>query len=103
MKARPVETTWDLQAYQSALRPSLGQKVEAAVLATYSIDLPSLASALLALARQDCDDDSTRSIAFATAVTALRGAVKVIVQKRPIPVTNATKLTPLLDTFVKQV
>ena len=103
MKKRPVEANWDLQAYQAALRPSLGQKVEAAVVATYSIDLPSLASALLALARQDCEDDSTQSIAFATAVTALRGVVKVLVQKRPIRATTAAKLTPLLDTFIKQV
>lgn len=95
---------WDLQAYQDALRPGRDQTVEAAVVATYSMDLPSLAAALLALARQDNDKGSVNSVPFVTAVNNLRGRVRVLVQKGRIHLPrHALKMSALLDQFLREV
>lgn len=95
---------WDLQAYQDALRPGRDQTVEAAILVTYSLDLPSLAAALLALARQDNDKGSGNSVPFVTAVNDLRGRVRVLVQKGRIHRPHhAPKMSALLDQFVREV
>jgi hypothetical protein len=95
---------WDIQAYQDALRPERDQRVEAAVVVTYSLDLPSVAAALLSLARQDNDKGSGNSVPFITAVNQLRGRFRVLVQKgqihKPRP---APKLSSLLDQFLREV
>jgi hypothetical protein len=95
---------WDLQAYQDALRPARDQTVEAAVVVTYSMDLPSLAAALLALARQDNDKGSGNSVPFVAAVNNLRRRVRVLVQKgrihRP---SQAPKMSALLDQFLREI
>jgi hypothetical protein len=78
MKQGNTFKRWDLLPYQEALRPLRDQKVEFAVIATYSLDLPSLASALLALSRQDDDEANGTPVGLVTAVNRLRGRFRVL-------------------------
>jgi hypothetical protein len=104
MKQNKSFKRWDLQPYQDALRPLRDQTVEFAVIATYSLDLPSLVSALLALARQDNDNSSGTPVGLVTAVNILRDRFRVLYHKgrlqRPgrIP-----RIAPLLDQFQREV
>ena len=104
MKQTEASKRWDLQPYQDALRPLRNQKVEFAVIATYSLDLPSLVSALLALSRQDDDSAGGSPVGLVTAVNYLRNRVRVSYQKgllhRP---SRVPRITPLLDQFRREV
>jgi len=104
MKQSNIAKRWDLLPYQEALRPSRDQNVEFAVIATYSLDLPSLASALLALSRQDNDKASGTAVALVTAVNRLRGRFRVLHHKgqlqRP---SRVPRMAPMLDQFRQEV
>jgi hypothetical protein len=95
---------WDLQAYQDALRPRRDQITEFAVIATYSLDIPSLATALLSLVRQDDDNGKGTAVSLVTAVDHLRTRFQVLVQKGQIHKPRRVKaMSPLLDQFVREV
>jgi hypothetical protein len=95
---------WDLQAYQDALRPRPDQLTELVVIATYSLDIASLAAALLALVRQDDDDGRGTVVSLVTAVEHLRDRFRVLVQKGQIHKPRKVKaISPLLDQFVLEV
>ena len=104
MKQSNTFKRWDLLPYQEALRPLRDEKVEFAVIATYSLDLPSLASALLALSRQDDDEASGTAVGLVTAVNRLRGRFRVLHHKgrlqRP---SRVPRMAPMLDQFQHEV
>src|ERR1043166_195478 len=98
MKQSNIAKRWDLLPYQEALRPSRDQNVEFAVIATYSLDLPSLASALLALSRQDDDKTSGTPVGLVTAVNRLRGRFRILHQKgRLLRPSRIPRMAPILD------
>jgi hypothetical protein len=100
MKQSNIAKRWDLLPYQEALRPSRDQNVEFAVIATYSLDLPSLASALLALSRQDDDKASGTPVGLVTAVNRLRGRFRILHQKgRLLRPSRIPRMAPILDQF----
>jgi hypothetical protein len=95
---------WDLQAYQDALRPRSDQLAELVVIATYSLDIASLAAALLALVRQDDDNGKGSAVSLVTAVEHLRDRFCVLVQKGQIHKPRRAKaISPLFDQFVREV
>lgn len=95
---------WRGQPYLDELRPPAGRKVDLALFATYSLDLSALGAALLALTGRG-DDVGSGSIAdFATAVEALRGAARFLVQRGRIArPTRLPTLAGVLDQFVVEV
>ncbi len=95
---------WPSQAYLEALRPAPGEVVTGAILASYSADLVSIVSALLALAGRDNDEGSGGKADLAEAVELLRGKVRILIQRgrlaRPKRIPG---LAGILDQFIREV
>lgn len=95
---------WPTRGYLDALRPDPETEVELALLAAYSADPVSIVAALLALIARDDEDRPASRRDLADAVEALRGRVRVIVQRGRIARMRRTpRLTGLLDQFVREV
>lgn len=76
----PKPEAWATQAYLDCLRPPSGFMVSAAILATYSAELPAVVAALLALAGRDDDRGSGSKVDLAEAVEHLRGRFSILFQ-----------------------
>ncbi|WAJ28419.1 phospholipase D family protein [Antarcticirhabdus aurantiaca] len=95
---------WRGQPYLDELRPAAGWKVDLALFATYSLELPALGAALLALCGRN-DGNGSGSVAdFAEAVETLRGKARFIVQRGRIArPSRLPALAGILDQFVVEV
>jgi hypothetical protein len=95
---------WPSQAYLDALRPDAGSAVTAAILTSYSADLPSTVAALLALAGRDNDEGSGDKADLAEAVEELRGKVRILIQcgrlARP---KRMPPIAAVLDQFIREI
>jgi hypothetical protein len=86
------------------LRPPVGWKIDCAVLSTYSAHTSVLAAVLLALSGQEDEIGSGSKVAFARALTELRGKVHFIIQSgRLVMPKNPPAIVTLLDQFLLQV
>lgn len=86
------------------LRPPTGWKTDCAVLSTYSAHTSVLAAVLLALSGQEDEIGSGSKVAFARALTELRGKVHFIVQSgRLVKPKSPPPVVALLDRFLLQV
>ena len=95
---------WPTRGFLDALRPDPEAEVELALLAAYSADPGSIVAALLALIARDEEDRPVRRRDLADAVEALRGKVRIVVQRgRLARMRPATRLTGVLDQFVREV
>lgn len=86
------------------LRPPTGWKTDCAVLSTYSAHTSVLAAVLLALSGQEDETGSGSKVAFARALTELRGKVHFVLQSgRLVMPRNPPAVVALLDQFLLQV
>lgn len=95
---------WPYVSFLESLRPTQEQKVEVALLASYSADIGSIGAALLALAGNDNDAGSGNAARFADAVEILRGKVRIVIQRGRLAKSKRTpKIASILDQFVREV
>ena len=95
---------WQTRGFLDALRPDPEAEVELALLAAYSADPVSIVAALLAPIARDEEDRPVRRRDLADAVEALREKVRIVVQRgRLAKMRPATRLTGVLDQFVREV
>jgi hypothetical protein len=86
------------------LRPPTGWKTDCAVLSTYSAHTSVLAAVLLALSGQEDEIGSGSKVAFARALTELRGKVHFVLQSgRLVMPKSPPSVVALLDRFLLQV
>lgn len=86
------------------LRPPTGWKTDCAVLSTYSANTPVLVATLLALSGQEDETGSGSKVAFARALTELRGKVHFVLQRGRLAMPrNPLAVVALLDQFILQV
>jgi hypothetical protein len=85
------------------LRPPVGWKTDCAVLSTYSAHTSVLAAVLLALSGQEDEFVSGSKVAFARALTELRGKVHFMLQSGRLAMpSNPPAVVALLDQFLLQ-
>ncbi|SPA36247.1 conserved hypothetical protein [Cupriavidus taiwanensis] len=95
---------WPGLSYLEGLRPGPEERVELALLASYSADLGSIGAALLALGGKDTDTGSGSPTDFADAVEQLRGNVRVVIQRgRLAKMRHTPRIAAVLDQFVREV
>lgn len=95
---------WPGLSYLDGLRPGPYERVEFAILASYSADLGSIGAALLALAGKDTDTGRGSPTDFADAVEQLRGNVRVVIQRgRLAKMRRTPRIAAVLDQFVREV
>ncbi|CAM3188385.1 phospholipase D family protein [Janthinobacterium lividum] len=95
---------WPYVSFLEGLHPTQEQKVEVALLASYSADIGSIGAALLALAGNDNDGGSGNAAEFADAVELLRGKVRIVIQRGRLAKSKKTpKIASILDQFVREV
>jgi hypothetical protein len=95
---------WGGISFLDILRPDPGWQVEYAILTSYSVDLITLAAAMLALAGLDDDRGSGSKVDFANAYDQLRGRLSVLVQKGRISSPrDKAGLVGLLDRFLIEI
>ncbi len=93
---------WSAIGYLDALRPDPGWEIESALLAAYSADPVSIVAALLALIGRDDEDRPMSRRDLADAIEALRGRVRIVVQRgRLARMRNTPRLAGVLDQFVR--
>lgn len=86
------------------LRPLPGWRTDAAIISTYSAQMPVLAAVLLALAGEADETGSGSRVGLVRALTGLRGKVHVILQSgRLTPGRQDTAISALFDQFLVQV
>ena len=86
------------------LRPPTGWKTDCAVLSTYSAHTSVLAAVLLALSGQEDEIGSGSKVAFARALTELRGKVHFVLQSGHLVMPKSPpSVVALLDRFLLQV
>jgi len=92
---------WPKQSFLDALRPGPGERVQLALLSTYSADLGAVAAALLALAGRDWDDGRGSPAGLAEALEVLKKKVRLLVQcgRLALP-TRRTSIVGVFDQFV---
>jgi hypothetical protein len=103
MSAKALRS-WSTRGYLDALRPEPDSEVDFAILATYSADPVSIVAALLALVGRDDEDRPPAKRDLADAVEALRGRVRVVVQRgRLATMARTPRLAGVLDQFIREV
>lgn len=86
------------------LRPEPGWRTDAAVVSTYSAQMPVVAAVLLALAGEVDEAGSGSRVGLVRALTGLRGKVHVVLQSgRLTPGRQDTAISGLFDQFLLQV
>lgn len=96
--------SWAVAGYLDALRPHPGWEPDLAILAAYSADPVSIVAALLALLGRDDEDRPASRRDLADAIEALRGKVRVVVQRgRLAKMARTPRLAGVLDQFVRDV
>ncbi|WP_316191851.1 MULTISPECIES: phospholipase D family protein [unclassified Bradyrhizobium] len=95
---------WPALSFLEGLRPGPDENVELALLASYSADIASIGSALLALAGKDNEAGRGSPSDFADAVERLRGKVRIIIQRgRLAKMRRTPRIAGVLDQFVREV
>ncbi|MDR6306023.1 hypothetical protein GGQ85_003751 [Nitrobacter vulgaris] len=96
--------SWPALSFLEGLRPGPDEKVEMALLASYSADLGSIGAALLALAGKDNEAGRGSPSDFADAVERLREKVRIIIQRgRLAKMRRTPRIAAVLDQFVREV
>lgn len=95
---------WPALSFLEGLRPGPEERVELALLASYSADLGSIGATLLALAGKDTDAGRGSPSDFADAVESLRGKVRIVIQRgRLAKMRRTPRIAAVLDQFVREV
>jgi len=95
---------WPALSFLEGLRPGPDEKVELALLASYSADIESIGATLLALAGKDNDAGRGGPSDFAEAIEQLRGKARIVIQcGRLAKMKRTPRIAAVLDQFVREV